>query len=182
MVPNRTLQASTALSRSSLHASLIQDIVRRMQNCCEDITSETRAKIISDFAQKIVNSGHSNEVCRKIVILGLSKYMHNRDMDSKPKTDPQYRPIHLAKTYEEHNRQLHKQILKDHYYKGSNKNQAWRLHLDKAWRLNDYTQRKIPGTEYTTVMEIPNTPDSKLLKEFTCREPKMAKITKYQVK
>ena len=130
----------------------------------------------------MVNFGHSNDKCRKIIVCGLVKYKDNVARDSLPQNDVKYKPLYLIKNYNETERQLSKMALKETYYKVSYKDQSWRKQIGTRWRLHEFTQRKVPTMEYTTGMEIPNTPGSQLLKNFTCVEPKLAKTTKHQVK
>jgi len=181
-VPNRTLQATTALSKSALYASLTQEVIRRMNNCCHATEPAARADIISKFAQKVVNSGHTNSACRKIIINGLVKYQLNLEKSRLPSNDPQYKPIYLRKEFKEHERQIAKMAQKENYYKANSNDQSWRSKVDSKWRIENFTQRKLKGMEYTTIMEVPNTPESKLFKLFTCAEPGLSRLTKYQVK
>ena len=51
-VPNRTLQADTALSASSLHASLVQEIVRRMLNCDQRTNIEDRTEYCQSLPKR----------------------------------------------------------------------------------------------------------------------------------
>ena len=102
--------------------------------------------------------------------------------DELPAEDKRFRPLYLYKEYDESERQLTKLMLKKSYYKSSGKDQKWRKQVPVQWRIQDFSQRKTNQLEYTTVMEIPNTQDSLLLKDFTCREPKLARLTKFQIK
>ena len=52
-VGNQVLKRDTALPLSSLRASLLQETVRRLQNCSLDLKVETKQKILSDFEENL---------------------------------------------------------------------------------------------------------------------------------
>ena len=54
------MQSTKALSKFSLYASLVQDIVKRMQKCDKHTQLTERADVLSLFAQKIVNYWHED--------------------------------------------------------------------------------------------------------------------------
>ena len=58
-VGNKVLNSDTALPLSSIRASLLQETVRRLLNCSEDLALEAKQRILSSFAQKLINSGHT---------------------------------------------------------------------------------------------------------------------------
>ena len=55
-VPNRVLLKDTALPETTVRASLVQEIVRRMSKCCENVTNYERRDILSKFGRKLINS------------------------------------------------------------------------------------------------------------------------------
>ena len=75
-VGNRVLHRDTALPVSCIRASLLQEAVRRLLNSSADISTEIRTRVLDDFTQKLVNSGHSAQSSRIIVVQGISKYLY----------------------------------------------------------------------------------------------------------
>ena len=72
-VGNKVICRDTALPLSSIRSTLLQETVRRMVNCSENLDLESRQLILSKFAQKLVNSGHSVRSSRIIIVQGVRK-------------------------------------------------------------------------------------------------------------
>ena len=75
MCPNRVLQRETALAESGIRASLTQEVVRRLKNCSSDVKISEKQGILSIFAQKMINSGHSLSSTQYILVHGVIKYL-----------------------------------------------------------------------------------------------------------
>ena len=60
--------------------------------------------------------------------------------------------------------------------------QAWRTELKGPWRGSKPIQRPVKGVPFTTVLQVPSTRGSMLLKEIARIEPKLTKMTGYAVK
>ena len=69
--PNRVLQSMTALSDTSVRASLTQEVVRRLRNCSLDLDREEKQSILSTFAQKLPKSGHSVARIQYVLVHGV---------------------------------------------------------------------------------------------------------------
>ena len=67
-VPNRTLQEGTALSRTSLEASLVQEGVRRLLNTSPLVNKESRTATLNAFARKLINSGFDTDTAQRLLI------------------------------------------------------------------------------------------------------------------
>ena len=105
-VGNQVLNKNTALPTSCLWSSLLQETVRRLQNCCESLDKATKQQILSDYCQKLINSGHSVKSARIIVVQGVVKYFWKLDISKLDVSDPSYKPLYLAKEYREEDRQI----------------------------------------------------------------------------
>ena len=92
-VPNRVLMRDTALPVNTIRSSLIQEVVRRLQNCSDDVTMKERWEILSILARKMRNSGHSMKSTRIIIVQGVTKYVDNKRLHNLPKTHEDYRPM-----------------------------------------------------------------------------------------
>ena len=84
-VPNRALLKGTALPDSTVRASLVQEVVRRMQNCGEMVELGERERVLSTFAQKLINSGPTVKSSEIIIVQGVTKYLDNRRRHNLPK-------------------------------------------------------------------------------------------------
>ena len=59
---------------------------------------------------------------------------------------------------------------------------SWRGSLPNTWRGSRPVQSKIPNFEYTTVMQVPSSLNSRLLNGLARAEYRVAKVTGYQCK
>ena len=58
----------------------------------------------------------------------------------------------------------------------------WRHKILKQWSGDKPIQYSVPGMSYTSVMSVPSTKDGRLIRMLAKAEPRIAKVTKYQVK
>ena len=114
---NRVLNKNTALPVSCIRASLLQETVRRLTNSSADISSTTRTEILNKFATKLVNSGHSQQSSRIILVQGVTKYLHRLKMSRLPEHDPRFTPLYLDKHFRETERQCEKKMAKTNWFK-----------------------------------------------------------------
>ena len=68
--------------------TLIQETVRRLKNSSIDTDQTKRAEILSTFAKKMVNSGHSCEEARRIIVKGVTEYLFLLENSRKPTDSP----------------------------------------------------------------------------------------------
>ena len=181
-VPNRVLLKGTALPITTVRASLVQEIVRRMKNCGESVTVQERGRILSTFSQKLVNSGHSIKSSRIMVVHGVTKYLELKRIHNLPKSHNDYKPMYLSKEYDQEKRQLKKQMEKMTWYSDGGTGVKWRDKLRGMWEGDKPVQRKVKGMDFTSVVQVANTEGSILLNSLAKKEPKIAKITGYNVK
>ena len=186
-VGNRVILKGTALPETTVRATLLQETVRRMLNCSEDLPTTERQSILSSFASKMINSGHSVESVKITLVQGCMKYLDSLRLSKLNADHPHYRPLHLEKTFKEDERQLDKYLSKMTWFspegsKGDSDGREWRSKLHGIWRGAQPIQRKIKGIPYSTVMQVPSTKGSWLMNKLCRAEPKLAKITGYSVK
>ena len=186
-VPNRVLQRDTALSDTTITSSLTQEVVRRMLNCSLDTSKEVLCDILSKFAQKMLNSGHSQWATKVVLVHGVTKYNYMVEASQLSKRNKRYKPLHLPKAYRESDRQVNKYLAKMTWHRGKDKSlgsgsQSWRSKLVGAWRGNQPAQRPVRGMRYSTVLQVPSTGGSRLLREIAKVKPKLAKASGFSVK
>ena len=183
-VPNRTLQEGTALSRTSLESSLIQEGVRRLLNTSPDVDELTRSSIIDRFASKLYNSGHDVYTVQKLLIHAVYCYQDRVRRSKLQNEHPEYKPLYLSKNFNKENRILEKSGAKTEWYLGKKNvpGSNWKMDIPKCWRPKKIRQRAIAGIETTTVMTVPNSPESKLLNNLILKEAQLSRITGYSIK
>ena len=62
------------------------------------------------------------------------------------------------------------------------KKTEWRCRLPEGWSGSKPTQYRIPGVKYSSIMHVPNSKDGRLFLMLAKAEPRLYKITGYQVK
>ena len=184
-VGNRVLNKETALPVSCIRASLIQETVRRLMHCSSSLDKKMRTDILNKFARKLVNSGHSSQSARILLVQGTTKYLHKLKLSRLPEEDPNFEPLYLSKEYREDERQYEKKMAKTRWFKSKNgsrgKNMSWKDNLKGVWRGSTQSQKRVDQMEYSTLLRVPNTKNSKLLNCLIRNKPKLARLTGYNV-
>ena len=187
-VGNRVLCKDTALPVSSLRSSLLQDTVRRLLNTSSDAPPEVVHDILSKYASKLINSGHSVQSTRIIIVQGVTKFLHKRELSKLDPSDTRFHPLYLDKSYREEDRQVDKYMAKMEWFKSKKRSPAqqatneWRNKLTGVWRGERLSQRRVLGRDFTTVVNVPNTRGAELAKALIKAESNLAVMTGYEVK
>ena len=116
-VSNQVVNANTAIPRSCIISSLIQETVRRLKNSSPDMSHSCRTDILSKFASKMVNSGHSVGETKKVLVKGVTKYLFLLDNSHRPRNDANFRPLYVGKDYLAPERQLKKYMAKMNWFR-----------------------------------------------------------------
>ena len=182
MCPNKVLQKDTALSTESIRASLNQEVVRRLLLCSRDLDMNVKQTILSKFSQKLLNSGFSLQSSQIILVHGVTRYLELVRNSERPTSHKLYKPLYYDKNYMKLERKLQKYEAKSNWYKGSAKSNLWRSRIPANWKGGKPIQFKLPNMEYTSILQIPSSKDSKLMKEIARIEPRLAKTTGYHIK
>ena len=100
------------------------------------------------------------------------------------RNDMKHQPLYRSKQYNSYNRKLHKLLQKTGWFNESEiiSKTKWRQVIPKGWSGCKPLQYNVPGMQYSTIMHVPSTKDSRLLKMLVKAEPRIAKISQYQVK
>ena len=72
-------------------SSLIQEGIRRLRNCHEDVPEEEVNGVLTDYMKKMQNSGFSEEFRRDCLHSGLNGFEKQKEADRRGET-PLYRP------------------------------------------------------------------------------------------
>ena len=145
--------------------------------------------MLSKYAQKLVNSGHSQLSSKIFIVQGVAKYFHKLKLSRLPKQHPQYKPLHLAKEYQEEQRQTDKYLARMNWFKPGKtidndlyEAKDWRDALKGVWKGSNTSQRRVKDMKFSSIMQVPNTRDARLLNTLVRIEPEVAKVTGYNVK
>ena len=93
--------------------------MRRLQNCSLDLDMEEKQNILSRFAVKLINSGHSVKSARIIIIQGITKFLHKVQLSKLEKDNIMFKPLHLDKEFKEGERQTRKYMAKMTWFRSA---------------------------------------------------------------
>ena len=129
--PNHVIQRDTALSTDSIRSSLVQEVVRRLIHCSDDLDLETKCEILSKFGTKLVNSGHLLESSKMILVHGVVKFLDMVRRSILPQSDPKFKPLHVGRHFKKFEMKLLKFLSKSGWY-----NDESGLIVKSNWRMN----------------------------------------------
>ena len=140
-VGNQVLMKNTALPLASLRASLLQETIKRLQNCSLDLDIVTKQEILSSFGKKLIKSGHSIKSARIILVQGVAKFLWKVKLSKLPTSDPSHKPLYMSKEFCEEDRQVSKYQAKMNWFKKTrvaagnpDAHSGWRSKLKGVWR------------------------------------------------
>ena len=182
--PNTVVHRDTALNSESIRATLVQETVRRLKHCSLDLPLEEKQLVLSCFAQKMRNSGHSVTSIQYVLVHGVIKFLEMVKVSTLDKHDPRYKPLHCDKRYNIYNRKLSKFLSKSNWYSDESivTKTKWRQNVPSEWIGSRPAQFRVHDMPYSTLMQVPCSEDSKLFRMLAKAEPRLAKLTRYQVK
>jgi len=182
-VPNRVLQSDTALAESLIRSSLNQDVVRRLLHCHLDVPNVRKSEFLSVFAQKLVNSGFSVPSAQLILVHGVTKYTELVKNSKLPETHPKFKPIHFDRNFKLLERKLQKYLAKSCWYEQDNtKKCSWRSNLPEEWKGAKPIQQRMPGMTFSSLLQVQNSKNGRLIKSIAKIEPRLSKSTSYNIK
>ena len=77
---------------------------------------EERHEILSKFASTLVNSGHSVNSSRILIVQDVTKYIDNLRLSSLPETHKHYRPMYLSNVYKQSESQINEYLDKMNWF------------------------------------------------------------------
>ena len=151
----KILLAESAINSSTKRTILTQECLRRMRNTKIELGENVRNKHLNDFMLKMKNSGYGPKYRAQILNSALNAFDKMVEEDKTGK-----KPLHRSRTWNQENRILAKQ----------NKMKNWYKSVDKS------------GKVYKSILFVPPTPGSGLLKELKNREEELNKHKKERIK
>ena len=115
---NLTIQNGTALPQNTIFSALRQEIIRRMLNCYEDLDWDDRLKIVEDYVQILVNSGHRYRFIKSVILQGLTRYEYMVQRSKLDAEDLKFMPLYRDRSFQQVARKMNKCVEKMIWYKG----------------------------------------------------------------
>ena len=129
------MQKDSALAEISIRSTLTQETVRRLKNCSKTFDMNEKRSILSQFAQKMVNSDFTQGEVIKTLVQGLTKFENMKWKEQLPVSHANHQPLHLSSIYNRHQRKVDKFLAESTLYLPSNgSDQTWRNKLQSCWK------------------------------------------------
>ena len=108
----KCLQAGTALNHNCIVQSLSNEVMRRLANISIHLGIDERVRVMDDFSQMMVNSGHEMSVVRKVVVNGMK--CHTR---KEERCNLEGKPFHRSAADSAKSRKKKKLTAKQNWFK-----------------------------------------------------------------
>ena len=133
------LMRTSAVPEQTRRSALVNEVVRRLRNCHEDVEESEVADVLSRFSQKMRNSGYCADYRRQIISAGIKAHK-----EQKKREEAGGRPMFRTRNFEKDKRRRTKRESRFNWWK------------------------KNPGKfgKPVMMMKVPYTHGSKLLKKY----------------
>ena len=109
---DKCLQAETALNHNRLIRSLANEVMRRLANMSKHIHQKEKISVLDTFSQKMINSGHSLAVRRRIIASGVSGHLRK-----VARCEKEGKPFHRTAASSARTRKIKKLTGKQSWFK-----------------------------------------------------------------
>ena len=171
-----------ALSDSTKLSSLSQEVVRRLLNTSRRLEDTVRMETLETFSQKMRNSGHTMGYIEKALLSGITNYERKVNNSNLPRTHHPYKPLHMDSNYKAVGRWKKKVMAKETWYKDKKNDQKKSGSQMKKTFQKAGLKRNSAGIPTSTVIFIPSSKGSKLLKLMKENEDKMSELTGFRIR
>ena len=149
--------ADSAINSSTKRTILTQECLRRLRNTKIELGEEIRNEHLTKFMLKMKNSGHKVNFRTRILKSSLNAFEKMVEEDKSGK-----KPLHRNRSWNKENRTKDKENKKNNWYK-----------IDK----NSEKSEK----QFTSILFVPPTPGSELLKDIKKRDEELNKNEKDRI-
>ena len=150
--------ADSAINSSTKRTILTQECLRRLRNTKIELGEKVRNEHLTKFMLKMKNSGHKVNFRTRILKSSLNAFEKMVEEDKSGK-----KPLHRNRSWNKENRTKDKENKKNNWYK-----------IDK----NSEKSEK----QFTSILFVPPTPGSELLKDIKKRDEELNKNEKDRIK
>ena len=191
MATNLMVEATSALSKEVKLATLSEEVARRLRNTSPRLESSRRLEILEKACVKMKTSGHSEDFIRLAMEQGI------RSFDAKVKRSrlevdhPSFQPLFPKAGWRKDIKSREKALKRSTWFRGRKEDESWE-NLPKP-RSNGGIRKKKKifrkagekgklKQAAATVVFVPSTRGSILLKSLKEDEDMMAEVTGFRVK
>ena len=96
----------------------------------------------------------------------MIKFIEMQRVSKLSISDPKYKPLYCHEEYNKYNRKLNKLLANTGWYSDLELvvKTKWRDRVPLSWSGDKPSQFQLPGMDYTTIMQVPSSKDSRLFK------------------
>ena len=151
MANNITIQHGTGLSKSTVFSALRQEVIRRMLNTSIEIDFDERLRIVEDFIQLMINSGHRYKFIKSVILQAITKYKFMVGRSRLPEDKEKFKPLYRARCFDQLRRDIAKRVEGSTWYKGIEVHDKFR----NEWKSDvKYCRERPIGREKETEKKV----------------------------
>ena len=168
----------SAMAEKAKMSSLSQDLVRRMQNTCVEISQSRRNEIVEDFVTKLVRSGYKRSQVREIIISGLKCF--KRKVKNAENTGE---GLHRSAKSTLNSRRRKKILAKTNWYKTKRKvEETGDKRPARGVSKKEKNGEKPSDAQIRSLLFVPRTNGGELARRLRKEEERLSEMTGYRVK
>ena len=187
MATNLMVEAGSALSKEVKLATLAEEISRRLRTTSLELEQSCRLEILERACVKMKTSGHVDPFIRQAVEQGIRAFEEKVSRSRLEDDHPGYQPLFPKAGWKRDLKSKEKALKRGNWFKGpSGKEECWKG-VTKTGGVRKKPFQKAGARNKlkkaaTTVVFVPSTRGSTLIKSLRDEEDKMAEITGFRIK
>ena len=187
MASNLMVEAGSALSKEVKSATLAEEVSRRLRNSSLELDQATRLDILEKACVKMKTSGHTDTFIRMAVEQGVKSFAEKVRRSHLDVRDSGYHPLYPKAGWRKDEKSKEKALKRGNWFKGKDDSKTW-YNIPKAAgrvkRMKPFLKAggKAKLKKAVTVIFVPSTKGSLLLKSLRDDEEQMSELSGFKIK
>ena len=190
MATNLLVEAKSALSMEVKQATLSEEVARRLRNTILRLDPARRMEILERACVKMKTSGHSEEIIRQAVEQGIRAFDNKIKRSRLDVQDPGFQPLFPKAGWKKDIKSREKALKRGNWFRGKVDKEPWE-ELPTSRSSSRIFKKKKPfqgagksklKKAASTVVFVPSTKGSMLVKSLREEEDRMEILTGFRVK
>ena len=190
MATNLLVEAKSALSMEVKQATLSEEVARRLRNTSLRLDPARRMEILERACVKMKTSGHSEEIIRQAVEQGIRAFDNKIKRSRLDVQDPGFQPLFPKAGWKKDIKSREKALKRGNWFRGKVDKEPWE-ELPTSRSSSRIFKKKKPfqgagksklKKAASTVVFVPSTKGSMLVKSLREEEDRMEILTGFRVK
>ena len=187
MASNLMVEAGSALSKEVKQSTLAEEISRRLRNTSLELDLPTRLEILEKACVKMKTSGHTDIFIRQAVEQGIKTFAEKVRRSRLDVRDGGYQPLYPKAGWRRDEKAKEKALKRGNWFKGKDESKTWDNIPKAAGRVKKRKPFLKAGSKAklknaATVIFVPSTKGSLLLKSLREDEERMSELTGFKIK